>query len=89
MKILVIGGTGTIGKKIVAHFSKDHEVLIAGRNSKDYPVDIADTKSIKTLFKKSRRQASWTLLFVRLGKQNGHLSRICQNLISTLACAVS
>ncbi len=53
MKILVIGGTGTIGKKIVEHFSKNNEVLIAGRRSKEYKVDIGDTKSIKSLFKKT------------------------------------
>ncbi len=53
MRILVIGGTGTIGKTIVKHFAADHEVLVAGRRSKDYKVDIADTKSIKALFKKT------------------------------------
>lgn len=53
MKILVVGGNGTIGKVIVSHFSKDHEVIVAGRSSKDYPVDIADSKSIESLFKKT------------------------------------
>jgi len=52
MKILVIGGSGTIGKKVVEFFSKEHQVIVAGRSSKDYPVDIADTKSIKELYKK-------------------------------------
>ncbi len=51
MKILVIGGKGTIGKKIVEYFSKDHEVIVAGRSSEKYPIDIADTRSIKRLFK--------------------------------------
>ena len=51
MKILVIGGNGTIGKRIVEHFSKDDEVLTAGRNSGDFKVDIADSKSIEQLFK--------------------------------------
>lgn len=53
MKILVIGGNGTIGKTIVAHFSKDNEVLVAGRSSGDFQVDIADSKSIKALFEKT------------------------------------
>lgn len=57
MKILVIGGTGTIGKRIVEHFSKDHQVLVAGRSSKDYPIDIADTRSIKNLFKKIKKSS--------------------------------
>ena len=52
MKILVIGGTGTIGKKIVEHFSKENDVIIASRSSKDYPIDIANSKSIKTVFEK-------------------------------------
>jgi len=50
MKILIIGGTGTIGKKVSDHFSKKHDVLIAGRNSGDVSVDIADSQSIKAMF---------------------------------------
>jgi NAD(P)-dependent dehydrogenase (short-subunit alcohol dehydrogenase family) len=50
MKLLVIGGNGTIGKKVVAHFSKKHDIIIAGRNSGDVTVDIADSKSIKAMF---------------------------------------
>jgi NAD(P)-dependent dehydrogenase (short-subunit alcohol dehydrogenase family) len=50
MKLLAIGGNGTIGKKVVAHFSKAHEIIIAGRTSGDVTVDIADSKSIKAMF---------------------------------------
>lgn len=50
MKILIIGGKGTIGKKVSTHFSRKHEILIGGRNSGDISVDIADSKSIKTMF---------------------------------------
>ena len=50
MKILIIGGKGTIGKKVSAHFSKKHEILIGGRNSGDISVDIADRNSIETMF---------------------------------------
>ena len=52
MKILVIGGTGTIGKKIVSYFSTENEVIVAGRSSADYQVDIGDSDSIKKLFEK-------------------------------------
>jgi len=52
MKILMIGGNGTIGKKVSAHFLKKHEVIIAGRNSGDVTVDMGDSKSIKTMFEK-------------------------------------
>ena len=50
MKILIIGGKGTIGKKVSDHFSKKHEVVIGGRNSGDIVVDIANSTSIETLF---------------------------------------
>jgi NAD(P)-dependent dehydrogenase (short-subunit alcohol dehydrogenase family) len=50
MKILIIGGEGTIGKKVSNHFSKKHEVLIAGRNSGDIVVDIVNSQSIQAMF---------------------------------------
>jgi NAD(P)-dependent dehydrogenase (short-subunit alcohol dehydrogenase family) len=52
MKILIIGGNGTIGKKVATHFSKNNEVIIAGRNSGDVIVDIRDSMSIETMFNK-------------------------------------
>lgn len=52
MKILIIGGTGTIGKEVVSYFSLENEVLIANRTSQEFPVDIADVSSIKNLFQK-------------------------------------
>lgn len=52
MKLLIIGGTGTIGTPVSVHFSKDHEVLIAGRASGDVQVDITDSQSILTMFEK-------------------------------------
>ena len=51
MKILIIGGNGTIGKKVSNHFSTKHELIIGGRNSGDITVDIADSNSIEALFK--------------------------------------
>jgi NAD(P)-dependent dehydrogenase (short-subunit alcohol dehydrogenase family) len=50
MKILIIGGNGTIGKKVSAHFSKNHEVIIGGRQSGDVIVDMADSQSIQSMF---------------------------------------
>ena len=50
MKIIIIGGKGTIGKKVSDHFSKKHEVVIGGRSSGDILVDIANSKSIETMF---------------------------------------
>ena len=50
MKILIIGGKGTIGKKVSEHFSKKHEVIIGGRKSGDVIVDIADINAIEEMF---------------------------------------
>ena len=50
MKILIIGGNGTIGKPVVAHFKEQNEVLIAGRSSGDITVDIANSNSISKMF---------------------------------------
>ncbi len=47
MKILVIGGNGTIGKPVSSHFMADHEVIIAGRTRSDVSIDIADSDSIR------------------------------------------
>lgn len=50
MKILIIGGKGTIGKTVTEYLKQDHEVLIAGRTSGDFTVDIADSNSVEQLF---------------------------------------
>ncbi|MET4081538.1 NAD(P)-dependent dehydrogenase (short-subunit alcohol dehydrogenase family) [Pedobacter sp. UYP30] len=50
MKILIVGGTGTIGKKIVEAFKTKHEVIIAGRNSGDINVDLTDKTSIIKMY---------------------------------------
>lgn len=47
MRILIIGGNGTIGKTITKHFSNENDVLVAGRTSGDITIDIADSESIK------------------------------------------
>ncbi len=50
MKILIIGGQGTIGKKVNDHFAKKHDVITGGRNSGDVIVDIVNSKSIEAMF---------------------------------------
>ena len=49
MKILIIGGNGTIGRKVSSYLNEKHDVLIAGRSSGDYSVDLADVDSIRSL----------------------------------------
>ncbi len=51
MKIIIIGGRGTIGKKVSNYFKEKHTVLIAGRKSGDVLVDISDSNSIRSMFK--------------------------------------
>jgi len=53
MKILIIGGTGTIGSAVSERFSHKHEVLTAGRSSGDMKVDIADSGSIAALYREA------------------------------------
>jgi NAD(P)-dependent dehydrogenase (short-subunit alcohol dehydrogenase family) len=50
MKILIIGGNGTIGKRVSKHFSKKHEVIVAARQSGEVTVDMTDSQSIKAMF---------------------------------------
>lgn len=49
MKILIIGGNGTIGRKVSSYLNEKHDVLIAGRSSGDYLVDLTDVESIRSL----------------------------------------
>lgn len=51
MKIIIIGGNGTIGKKVNKHLSKKHEIIIGGRSSGDVILDIENSNSIKAMFK--------------------------------------
>lgn len=50
MKILVVGGTGTIGSCVTNRLKEKHEVIIAGRNSGEVKVDIENSESIKAMF---------------------------------------
>ncbi|MGB3468708.1 MAG: short chain dehydrogenase [Cyclobacteriaceae bacterium] len=50
MKILIIGGNGTIGKRVVKRFRQDHEVIVAGKTSGDVQIDIADSDAIGKMF---------------------------------------
>lgn len=52
MKLLIIGGTGMIGNEVVNYFSSENEITISNRTSKNFPVDITNTSSIKNLYHK-------------------------------------
>ncbi len=50
MKVIVIGGEGTIGRPVADALSARHEVIRVSRNSGDYRADIASRDSIIRLF---------------------------------------
>lgn len=51
LKVVVIGGTGTIGTAVVRELSSRHEIIVVGKNSGDFHCDITDQKSLEDLFK--------------------------------------
>jgi len=51
MKIILIGASGTIGKKIAEVIEKDHELVRVGSKSGDFRVDMHSGASIEKLFK--------------------------------------
>lgn len=53
MKILLIGGTGTIGKRIKERLQQDHEIIVAGRTSGDLRVRLEESSTIKKLFRET------------------------------------
>ena len=50
MKILVVGGNGTVGKAAVKALEKKHEIILAGRNSGTVRVDLENAESIKKMY---------------------------------------
>ena len=53
MRILLIGGSGTIGRKVTEALSADHDVIVAGRTSGDIRVDISDIRSITQMYERA------------------------------------
>jgi NAD(P)-dependent dehydrogenase (short-subunit alcohol dehydrogenase family) len=51
MKIIIVGATGTIGKKVTAELSKRHEIIKAASKSGDVKVDITSSQSIREMYK--------------------------------------
>ena len=50
MKIILIGASGTIGKRIHERLTKKHEIVRASRSGADIQVDITDSASIEKMF---------------------------------------
>lgn len=51
MRIIVIGGSGTIGREVVKALAVNHEVVTAGRTGGDLRVDMADEESVAAMFR--------------------------------------
>ena len=51
MRIIVIGGAGTIGRAVVATLAERHDVVVAGRRSGAVPVDIRSPDSVRDMFR--------------------------------------
>lgn len=50
MRILVVGGKGTIGSAVVADLMQRHDVLVAGRTAGDFSVDLTASASIEAMY---------------------------------------
>jgi NAD(P)-dependent dehydrogenase (short-subunit alcohol dehydrogenase family) len=53
MKIIIVGATGTIGKKVAAELRKRHEIISAASKSGDVQVDISSSQSIREMYRKA------------------------------------
>ncbi|WP_293787467.1 short chain dehydrogenase [uncultured Pedobacter sp.] len=50
MKIIIVGATGTLGKRVAENFSQKHEIIRVGNTKGDVQVDITNEASIKNMF---------------------------------------
>jgi len=50
MRIIIVGGAGTIGKAAVKALSDRHEIVVAGRQSGTVHVDISSPDSVRAMY---------------------------------------
>ena len=55
MRILVVGGSGTVGRAAIKALSVRHEIVTAGRSAGDVTVDLMDEASVRAMFEKLGR----------------------------------
>ncbi len=53
MKIIIVGASGTLGKKVTAALEKEHEIIKVGSRSGDIQADITSAGSIEAMFKQA------------------------------------
>ena len=52
MRILIVGGAGTVGKAAATELGRRHEIVRAGRSSGDITVDVMSEDSVKAMYEK-------------------------------------
>lgn len=66
MKVLVVGGSGTVGSAVIEGFrSRDNSVITVHRSSGDCPVDLTDITSVKEALDAVRESPPWRSLQAR------------------------
>ncbi|MEO9967483.1 MAG: short chain dehydrogenase [Reichenbachiella sp.] len=50
MKVIIVGGHGAIGRRVVDVLSKKHDIITASRSKGNVNVDLIDVESIRELF---------------------------------------
>jgi NAD(P)-dependent dehydrogenase (short-subunit alcohol dehydrogenase family) len=51
MRIVLVGGSGTIGRRLAPELAQRHEIVVAGRNSGDVRVDITSADAIEAMYR--------------------------------------
>lgn len=52
MKILIVGGTGTLGQAVVKELQQRHEIVVIGKSTGDFQMDITDPASVRATYEK-------------------------------------
>jgi NAD(P)-dependent dehydrogenase (short-subunit alcohol dehydrogenase family) len=65
VRIIVVGGAGTIGSAVVERLSPQHDIVVAGRRSGDVRVDIGSEDSVRSMY---RRIGSFDALVCAAGE---------------------
>lgn len=53
MKIIIVGATGTLGRKVTEDLKKEHEIIRVGTKSGDIQADLTNKTSLEEMFKKA------------------------------------
>jgi NAD(P)-dependent dehydrogenase (short-subunit alcohol dehydrogenase family) len=51
VRIILVGGSGTIGRRLAPELAERHEIVVAGRTSGDVHVDITSADSIEAMYR--------------------------------------